>query len=397
MTGSYLDLVLLAVMALFGLNGYLRGFVVGMLSFVGFTGGALLGLQLAPLLANRITDVVWRLVIALAAVLVVALSGQALANILGSIVREKLKSRRIQVLDNVAGAVLSAVAVLVVGWMIAVPLGTAPLPGVSAQVRDSAIIPVVNRVIPAPAQKVYASFAKSLAARDVPELFAPLTLSKLPAVPAPDAALETSPAVSAVRSSVLKVEGQAPACDLQLDGSSFVVSPQHVLTNAHVVAGVTADLEAISPDGVRMAAQVVYFDAERDLAILYVPSLTAPALTLAANAANGSDAIVLGYPMNDPYKATAARIRDRRPVPEFNLYKQRTVVREIYTLRTTVHNGNSGGPLIGPDGKAYGIVFAGSQDDRETAFALTAAEISPALLAKDRTEPVSTGKCTKQG
>ncbi|WP_163509706.1 MarP family serine protease [Fodinicola acaciae] len=393
MTASYLDLVLLAVMVLFGLNGYLRGFVVGVLSFIGFTGGALLGLQLAPLLANRITDVVWRLVIALVTVLLVALSGQALANILGSIVREKLKSRRIRVVDNVAGAVLSVIAVLVVGWMIAVPLGTAPLPGVSAQVRDSAIIPVVNKVIPAPAQKVYASFARSLAARDVPELFAPLTMSKLPAVPAPNPALTRSPAVQAARASVLKVEGQAPACDLQLDGSSFVVSPQHVLTNAHVVAGVTADLHVVTPDGVRMPAQVVRFDAERDLAVLYVPRLTAPPLVFVPNAANGADAIVLGYPMNGPYTATAARVRDRRSVPEFNLYKQKTVVREIYTLRTSVHTGNSGGPLIASDGRVYGVLFAMSQEDPETGFALTAAEINPALVARDSTTPVGTGKC----
>ncbi|GAA1674519.1 MarP family serine protease [Fodinicola feengrottensis] len=394
MSGSMVDVVLLAVMVLFGLNGYRQGFVVGLLSFVGFIGGALLGLQLAPLLAELVTDVVWRLVVALAAVFVVASAGQALAVIIGSAVRERLNGQRIRVMDSIGGGALSVVAVLLVGWMVAVPLARAPLPGLASQVNRSAIIPVVSRIMPPPVRKVYSSFADSIDSGDVPGFFSPLAAIRLRAVAAPDPALASAPVVSAVRPSVLKIDGQAPSCQLEFMGSGFVISPEHVLTNAHVVAGVTDDLHVIAADGGRVDAQVVYIDPEHDLAVLYAPGLTAPPLVFAGLATDNADAIVLGYPGNHSYTATPARIRDHQTVSEPDIYHRKSVMRDIYPLRTNVHPGNSGGPLLTPAGKVYGVVFAASPRDRDTGFALSAMEAAPAVAAaRDLTTPVGTGEC----
>jgi S1-C subfamily serine protease len=399
-TGSFVDVVLLAVMALFGFNGYRQGFVVGLLSFVGFIGGALLGLQLAPVLAGLISDVVWRLVVALAAVLVVATAGQALAVIIGSAVRDRLNGQRIRVVDSIGGAGLSVVAVLLVGWMVAVPLARAPVPALAAQVHDSAIIPVVTRVMPTPVRNVYASFANSIDSGDVPELFAPLAATRLPPVSPPDPALVNSAAARTARPSVWKVDGIAPTCGtgLELLGSSFVISPRHVLTNAHVVAAVTQDLHIVPADrNQRLDAQVVYFDPERDLAVLYVPELTAPALSFQNSAVNGASAIVLGYPSNGPYTPTPARIRDHQVVSEPDIYRQKTVMRDIYPLRTRVHPGNSGGPLLTPNGQVYGVVFAASPTDPDTGFALSAKEAAPVVAAgRNLTAPVSTGPCARR-
>ena len=49
--------------------------------------------------------------------------------------------------------------------------------------------------------------------------------------------------------------------------------------------------------------------------------------------------------------------------------------RDVYSLYATVRQGNSGGPLLTPEGKVYGVVFAKSLDDAETGYALTADEI----------------------
>jgi S1-C subfamily serine protease len=51
------------------------------------------------------------------------------------------------------------------------------------------------------------------------------------------------------------------------------------------------------------------------------------------------------------------------------------VHRDVYSLYAKVRQGNSGGPLLTPDGKVYGVVFAKSLDDPETGYALTADEI----------------------
>ena len=52
---------------------------------------------------------------------------------------------------------------------------------------------------------------------------------------------------------------------------------------------------------------MVLYDAQRDLAVLDVPDLTAPALRLRLRGTPkpGADAIVAGYPLDGPYTAHA--------------------------------------------------------------------------------------------
>ena len=49
--------------------------------------------------------------------------------------------------------------------------------------------------------------------------------------------------------------------------------------------------------------------------------------------------------------------------------------RDVYSLYAMVRQGNSGGPLLTPDGRVYGVVFAKSLDDDSTGYALTADEV----------------------
>ena len=54
--------------------------------------------------------------------------------------------------------------------------------------------------------------------------------------------------------------------------------------------------------------------------------------------------------------------------------------------------GNSGGPLLAPDGRVYGVVFARSTSDAETGYVLTADEVADdAERAATATAPVDTG------
>jgi S1-C subfamily serine protease len=67
-----------------------------------------------------------------------------------------------------------------------------------------------------------------------------------------------------------------------------------------------------------------------------------------------------------------------------DIYHRGTVRRDVYSLFATVRQGNSGGPLLTPDGKVYGVVFAKSLDDPDTGYALTADEIQEDI-ARGRT------------
>src|SRR5256885_75721 len=75
---SLVDLVLVVLVIIFAINGYRQGFVVGLLSFLGFFGGAAIGLQLGPFFANFFASSVARVFVSLLTVLAFAIGGQAI-------------------------------------------------------------------------------------------------------------------------------------------------------------------------------------------------------------------------------------------------------------------------------------------------------------------------------
>jgi S1-C subfamily serine protease len=392
MTGSTLDVVLLVAAVVFAVSGYRQGFVIGALSFAGFFGGALIGVQLAPLVAEQFTTDVTRLGVALAVVFMIAVLGQTLAVLLGGKIRDQLRTQSLRTLDSVGGAVISAMAMLLVAWMVAAPLGNAPAPWLASQVRRSAVIGTVNDIVPAPVRNLYRSFGDVVGSGDFPDVFDPLTPTQVTEVQAPNPQLAKAPAVTSARRSTVKVLGLAPSCDRRLEGTGFYFAKNRVMTNAHVVAG-TRSLK-VELNGREADARVVVYDPERDLAVLYVPEMDAPALRFVPQAPSGTDAIVVGFPLDGPYTATPARIRDSRIIRGPNIYNNGTVRREVYTLRSKVLSGNSGGPLVATNGTVYGVVFAAAVDDPETGFALTAQEAASVVNAgRTATEKVSTQNC----
>jgi S1-C subfamily serine protease len=392
--GSVVDLVLIVLIIMFGINGYRQGFLVGALSFFGFFGGALIGLQLAPLVVGRFEDPVVRVVISLLAVFGLALGGQTIAAWAGAKLRHAIPNENARKADDVGGVLVSVVALLVVAWMVAGPLGSSTVPAVNRSIRNSAILHAVDSVMPNQARVLYNGLRDTIANGDFPNVFGDLTPTRAREVDPPDPKLANSPVVKAARASVVKVLGSAPSCRRRIEGSGFVYADQHVMTNAHVVAGTRGAL-LVEVNGRRLNGRVVHYDPEMDLAVLYVPGLSAPALPWAGEpAATGDSAIVLGYPLDGPYTANSARIRDRRNVKGPDIYEDSTVVREVYTIRATVRSGNSGGPLIDTQGQLLGVIFAAALDDPDTGFALTEAEARPiAQGSANATDPVSTGNC----
>jgi S1-C subfamily serine protease len=160
-----------------------------------------------------------------------------------------------------------------------------------------------------------------------------------------------------------------------------------------VVAG--ADQVKVETSRGPLTAHVVVFDPERDIAVLWVPGLKVRPLKLAAvPASSGQDAIVLGYPEDGPFDVRPARVRDRGRISGRDIYGQISVDRDIYSIRSVVRSGNSGGPLIATDGSVLGIVFASALDSADTAFVLTAGEVTDAANAgRHTTRAVSTAAC----
>ena len=89
-----LDVVLLLAVALFAVSGYRQGLLVGLLCFVGFLGGGLLGAQLAPTIATRYLTSLTPALVGLVAVFVLATLGQVLAAAVGAALRGRITWRR---------------------------------------------------------------------------------------------------------------------------------------------------------------------------------------------------------------------------------------------------------------------------------------------------------------
>src|SRR3712207_2789923 len=126
---SIVDLVLIGLALVFAFSGFRQGVIVAATSFFGFFGGAVLGAQLSRPVADRLDGTATtRVFAALVVVLAAALLGQVVAGAIGRAVRRRVTWQPAEVVDSVAGAVLSAVAVLLLAWMGATPLANAPFP-----------------------------------------------------------------------------------------------------------------------------------------------------------------------------------------------------------------------------------------------------------------------------
>jgi S1-C subfamily serine protease len=392
---NLLDLLLLIAAAVFAVSGYRRGFVVGVLSFVGFLGGGILGMKLAPLFLGQVAgSSPASSIVAILIVLGLAMVGQVLAAILASRLRQYITWHPAKVVDATAGAFVSAVSVLLVAWFLGSAVATADLPPLSTEVRGSSVLRAVTRVMPPSASTWFSSFSSMLDENGFPQVFNPFTNEPIVDVPPPDPAVSNSVAVRRARGSIVRVLGTARSCSREIEGTGFAYAPQRVMTNAHVVAGVRSPRVEVRGRGPDLPARVVLFDPKRDIAVLYVPDLDVAPLRFDTTGKARDSAVVAGFPRNGPFRVDAARIRSEINARGPDIYQRSTVTRKVFSLLAPVQPGNSGGPLLSPAGDVYGVIFAKSLENDNTGYAVTAAEVAgDARSGAESLDRVSTGAC----
>jgi S1-C subfamily serine protease len=391
--GDLLDLILIALAAAFAVAGYRQGFIVGVLSFVGFLGGAAVGAVFSPAIARALVSGPARqALVAIVVVFITAMIGQLVASLAGAAVRSRVTWRPVAFVDAVGGAVVSVLSVLLIAWLIGSAVANAPFPAVAGQVSGSVVLRGVDRIMPPTAHIMFSDFRRLLASGPYTQVFGALGAEGALTVPPPDPAVVNTPGLERARPSVVKIVGTAPSCSRTLEGSGFVFAPQHVLTNAHVVAGVRG---GVTVTGHRVLhGTVVLYDPQRDVAVIYVPGLHARPLAFAPPPNRGDSAIVAGYPLNESFTAVPARIGGEQSANSPDIYQAQTVTRDIYAVRAVVRPGNSGGPLLAPSGEVDGMVFAAAVDLNDTGYALTGGEVASDVSAgRTATVAVSTEGC----
>jgi S1-C subfamily serine protease len=375
--GDLLDLALVVIAVAFAVSGYRQGFIVGSLSFVGFVGGAVLGAQFGPAISRAIVGgQTQQDVVAVVLLIVFAIVGQFVFSSVGAYARQAMTSPSSTVLDSIGGAVVSVVSMLLIAWAIGSVLTASSFTGVVTQVDNSTVLKTLDKVMPSQAKTMFSEFRRLLSSGPFPQVFSGIGAAHLFAVSPPDPAVLNSPGYLAARSRVLKVQGTAQSCDRSIEGSGFVYAPQHVMTNAHVVAGVNQGPTVTTASGVVLQAKVVLYDPQVDIAVLYVPGLNLTPLQFSDQAQAGSSAVVAGYPLDQGFTQDAARIGGTQNAVGPDIYQTGQVNRQIFEIRANVRPGNSGGPLLSPSGSVYGVVFAAAVGTTDTGFALTAAEVA---------------------
>jgi S1-C subfamily serine protease len=399
---SWVDIFVIVLALLAAISGWRHGLAVALLSFVGVIGGAVLGVRAAPLVAQHVQSPTLRVMVSIGIVVLLVAIGETTGVYFGRRIRDRITGESSRAVDSTFGSILQALTVLLAAWLVALPLAQASFPALARGIQNSVVLAGVDNAVGSAfpsAHDLPSELRALLDSSGFPGALSPFAPNPTVAVGPPNMALSTSAGVTRVKQSVLKIRGKATQCSRALEGSGFVISDDHVITNAHVVAG-TAEVSIVMADGGGRSktkpARVVYFNSDIDVAVLYVPGLDLPSLTMAPrSAAVAADAVVLGYPLDGPFKATPARIRGQIDLSAQDIYNGKAVVRDVYEVRSVVRSGNSGGPLIAPDGTVYGIIFSEATNDPDTGYALTAPQIMPALTdGANRTASVSTHNCS---
>jgi len=256
-------------------------------------------------------------------------------------------------------------------WFLGLSFSRGPSQEVAQLIQRSTALRTLDAVAPRP-PAFLARVQGILSGVTFPPVFAGLEPS-LPA-PLPIPASVDTPGVKHASQFVVKVTGTG--CGGVVTGSGFPIGNGYVVTNAHVVSG-TGGHRVETANGTAMRSEVVYFDPDRDVALLYVPDYASAALSLAP-AERGTKGAVIGYPGGGGESVQPAVVDGAVPAQGRDIYNQKPVTREIFVITAQVRPGNSGGPLVDLEGRVLGIIFATSASEPDQAYALTDGEITTA-------------------
>ncbi|MFW0773186.1 MarP family serine protease [Paenarthrobacter nitroguajacolicus] len=390
---TILDLALILMLLSYLIYGLRNGFMVTLGGIAGFVVGAIAAFMAVPLVSGWVADSGWRLTATVGAAVVLIALGHGLGTMIGRKVRHAVRIKPLHAVDRLIGGVVSVVVAALVMSMLAFSISSLGVPFVSQQLAESRVIRYIDNLTPTPVKSTMAQLRSTVIGDGIPKLIE--GIGPVTPVPVPNESTDT-PALNQAADSVLKIAGTAFECGQNQTGSGFVVSPGRVVTNAHVVAGVSQPVVEV-PDGGAVPGRVVYFDSQRDIAVLAVDGLRANPLPLSADLPEGSSAAFAGYPHGGPFQSKPATVQGISTILVPDIYGNNPSPELVYRLAGDVQPGNSGGPLLTMQGQVAGLIFAKTTTDAALGFALTMADLEPvAAQAPGLSSPVSAGQCTRK-
>lgn len=393
-----IDIFVLAFMAIVGFMGFSRGILRTTLSIIGLIVGASFALALLPIIRNEITNLGF-LRNPLSGITVIVLGcslGVFLFGIIGNFLRIVLLPLPfLKTLDSLIGFVLAILASSLVLISLVNAAAVIPNKRVNNFFVNSRIIPLVENLLPKKSIDYALRIKEIVTQSQLPENFQILIESRISAQEVPqnvDIPIDVSKAFD----SIVRIDGIAESCSAALVGTGFVVGNEHVLTNAHVVAGVSDPVVTSSDSSQKLLGKVVAIDRKTDIAIIYVPGLSGEELTFIGPASPKQTAFVAGFPNGGSLKTGAASISSEFEAIGQDIDGTSEVTRDVIVFAGEVKPGNSGGPLLNEAGQVLGVIFAADATQESIGYALKPNEVVSFISKSNNLlNSIRTGDCAR--
>lgn len=387
--GTIINIVIIVLIIMAIVRGWEIGSIRQFFSTIGFFGGLLLGATLQPYIVNYAHTTFSRTVLTLITTLGFAFILLLIGEFIGITLKNKLNIKHLNTADNIFGSVISLVTVFFSIWLCAAVISSLVIPYLDNAVNQSSIINELNKQLP-DAPNIVSDIGSLIDPNGFPQVFIGNEPSPKTSINLPDLGKFKS-AVANDQDSVVKIQGLG--CGGIVEGSGFIIAPNLIATNAHVVAGIKKPyVENINGSHL---SKIIYFNPSLDFAILKTTNLPNKPLNIDySSQPDGTPGVALGYPGGGPLKTSAAAILSQFNAVGRNIYGSGTTTRTIYELRADVIPGNSGGPLIEQDGRVMGVIFAESTTYKQIGYALTTDQIKQATIDANSNQSIrSSGGC----
>lgn len=384
------DLVLLVVLFVALMAGLSRGLLATLGGLVGLIVGGVAAFWAVPFVNDLVPTAQWRGPVAVAVAVLLPLSGASIGAGLGRSLRQGVDRTSLRPLERLLGGVANVGVVALALSFVGNAVSATGAPGVASAVSSSAVLRTIDELTPPVVGRPLAEMRAFVLDDGLPRLNILVVPRDTPVVPVVDL---DDPQLEASAQSVARISGIAYACGKSSTGSGFVVAPDRLVTNAHVVAGVDRPVVEL-PGGTVREGRVVYYDPVDDLAVIAVTDLGAEPLDVAPVLSPGDSAVVQGYPYGGPFTSGSAAVISVSTVPVPDSYGTGAADREVYSLAAVVRPGNSGGPLLTTGGDVAGVIFARDDSADDVGYAMTSAELVPVAEQAERLDTaVTTGRC----
>lgn len=386
-----LDLVAIGLLLVAVILGVRSGALPQLLGLTGAAFAAILGLAMLPAATPLIEGLppVWRAVVVLSLLLGLVGLGEAIGAMAGRELSQRLGTGLLGALDRVGGGLVGAAQAILILWLTGGVIASGPFPNLSQMAQRSVALRAVDAVLPPPTEIVL-ELGQILDDSGLPNVFIGLEQLPAPEIDLPSDELAREIGAQAAPS-VLRVV--AEGCRQRASGTSFVIAPEYLVTNAHVIVG--ADSVIVQTSGDSFDATPVLVDLELDIALLWADGVDAPELAFTTTEPQRGDVgATVGFPGAQDKTVERATVAAVYFATGLDVTGESRVTRRILELRSEVEPGDSGGPFVLRDGTVGGVVFAESRVDPNVGYALSPLDVrervGPAIGSRDA---VATGPC----